>query len=138
MIFFNQSPEEEKEAVSCPSCGKVATISCIGILDTLSKLKSLLDGDLNTTTCRECGETVTADVPICVDLQQHGLDPLIYMPFEYLELGLIGMDYFEDPESVSRTYYSRSELVRQVQARILIRHLKLEADGARPDGRMAR
>jgi hypothetical protein len=39
---------------------------------------------------------------------------------------------------VSRTYYCRCELVRQVQARILIRHLKLEADGARPGGRRAR
>jgi hypothetical protein len=138
MIFFNQSPEEEKEAVSCPSCGTVATISCIGILDTLSKLKSLLDGDLNTTTCRECGETVTADVPICFDLQQHGLDPLIYMPFEYVELGYIPINYFEDPEAVSQTCYSRSELARQVQVRILARQLKLEADGARPDGRRAR
>ena len=138
MIFLNQSSEEEQEAASCPSCGTVATISCIGILDTLPKLKSLLEGDLNTTTCRQCGDTVTADVPLWVNLQEHGLDPLFYMPFEYLEHGLIGMDYFEDPESVGRTYYSRSELVRQVQARILIRHLKLEADGARPGERMTR
>ena len=138
MIFLNQTPEEEQEAASCPLCGSVATIFCIGILDTLPKLKSLLDGDLNTTTCRQCGDTVTADVPLLVNLQEHGLDPLFYMPFEYLEHGLIGMDYFEDPESVGRTYYSRSELVRQVQARILIRHFKLEADGARPGERMAR
>ena len=138
MIFFNQTPEEAQESACCPSCGTVATISCIGILDTLPKLKSLLDGDLNTTTCRQCGDTVTADFPLWVNLQEHGLDPLLYMPFEYLELGLIAMDYFDDPKSVSRTYYSRSELVRQVQARILIRHLKLEADGARPDGRRAR
>ena len=138
MIFLNQSSEEEQEAASCPSCGTVATFSCIGILDTLPKLKSLLEGDLNTTTCRQSVDTVTADVPLWVNLQEHGLDPLFYMPFEYLEHGLIGMDYFEDPESVGRTYYSRSELVRQVQARILIRHLKLEADGARPGERMTR
>ena len=138
MIFLNQSSEEEQEAASCPSCGLVATISCISILDTMPKLKSLLDGDLNTTTCRQCGDTVTADVPLLVNLQEHGLDPLFYMPFEYLEYGFIAMDYFEDPESVTRTYYSRCELVRQVQARILIRHFKLEADGARPGERMTR
>ena len=138
MIFLNQTPEEEQESACCPSCGTVATVSCIGILDTLPKLKSLLDGDLNTTTCLECGETVTADVPLWVNLQERGLDPLFYMPFHYLELGPAAMACFEDPESASQTYYSRNEIVRQVQARILIRHLKLEADGARPGKRIAR
>ena len=138
MIFLNQTPEEEQETAFCPSCGTVATISCIGILNTLPKLKSLLDGDLNTTTCRQCGDTVTADVPLWVNLQEHGLDPLFYMPFEYLELGPAAMACFEDPESVHQTYYSRSELARQVQARILVRHLKREADGARLGERIAR
>jgi hypothetical protein len=138
MIFFNQTPEEAQESAYCPSCGTLATISCIGILDTLPKLKSLLDGDLNTTTCRECGETVTADVPICVDLQQHGLDPLIYMPFEYVELGYIPINYFEDPEAVSQTCYSRSELARQVQVRILARQLKLGLNGDRLTGHIIR
>lgn len=138
MFFLNQTSGEEQETACCPSCGTVATISCIGILDTLEKLKSLLDSDLNTAICRECGETVTADVPLWVNLQEHGLDPLFYMPFEYLELGPVAMACFEDPGSANQTYYSRSELVRQVQARILIRHLILEADGARPGERFAR
>jgi hypothetical protein len=138
MIFLNQPSGEEQETACCPSCGTVATISCIAILDTLEKLKSLLDGDLNTTSCRECGETVTADIPLWVNLQEHGLDPLFYMPFHYLELGPAAMACFEAPESANQTYYSRSEIVRQLQARILIRHLKLEADGARPGGRIAR
>lgn len=138
MIPLYRESDEEQETACCPSCGTVATIPCIGILDTLEKLKSLLDGDLNTTICRECGDTVTADVPLWINLQDHGLDPLFYMPFEYLELGPAAMDCFEDPESVNQTLYSRNELARQVKARILIRHLKLEADGARLGGRIAR
>jgi hypothetical protein len=138
MIPLYRESDEEQETACCPSCGTVATISCIGILDTLEKLKSLLDGDLNTAICRECGETVTADVPLWVNLQEYGLDPLFYMPFHYLELGPAAMDCFEDPDSVNQTYYSRAEVVRQVQARILIRHLILEADGARPGERFAR
>ena len=81
---------------------------------------------------------VTADVPLRVNLQDHGLDPLFYMPFKYLEHEFIGMDYFEDPENVNRTFYSRSELVHQVQVRIHIRQMKLGADGARPGERFAR
>jgi hypothetical protein len=38
-----------------------AIISCIGIIDTLENLRSLLGGTLNTTTCATCGHPVTAD-----------------------------------------------------------------------------
>jgi hypothetical protein len=64
-------------------------------------------------------------------MEAHGLEPLFFVPLEYLETGGLCLEYFSDPESVNQTFYSRNELARQVHARVLIHHLKMGGECAK-------
>jgi hypothetical protein len=127
MILLARTPDEEQEVVSCPHCQTETIVSCIAVIDTLPKLHSLLDGTLNSAPCEGCGQPVTPDVPLLVDMEGHGLEQLVYVPFNLFELACTDPEYFSDPGSANQTYYSRNELARQVQARIMIRALLRDA-----------
>jgi hypothetical protein len=105
----------------------MVSVLCTGIIDTLPKLDSLLDGTLNTTTCATCGGQVTADVPIWINLEPHGLSPLFYMPLDYLELEYFDPTLLSAPGEADRIFYSYNELARQVRARIPIHRLRINA-----------
>lgn len=124
MILLFTEPEE-RETVPCSQCGTMVSVACTGIIDSLPKLRSLLDDTLNTTTCATCGGQVTADVPIWLSIEAHGLEPLFYMPLEYLESGYLDPTTLSDPVNTNQVFYSRNELARQVRARIVIHKLPI-------------
>ena len=67
--------------------------------------------------------SLTADVPIWLNMEAHGLEPPFYIPLEYLETGYLDPTTLSDPINTNQVFYSRNELARQVHARILIRRL---------------
>jgi hypothetical protein len=56
-------------------------------------------------------------------MEAHGLELHFYMPLGYLESGYLDPTTLSDPVNTNQVYYSRSELARQIRARILIRRL---------------
>jgi hypothetical protein len=94
-------------------------------VDTLQKLRSLLDGTLNTVSCHGCGEVVTAQDPVWVNLEAHGIEGMCYMPLYYLERGYFPAKELASPEEIGRTFFSLDELARQVRARIIVHKLRL-------------
>jgi hypothetical protein len=56
-------------------------------------------------------------------MEAHGLEPLFYMPLEYLESGYLDPTTLSDPVNTNQVFYSRNEIARQIRARILIRSL---------------
>ena len=96
-------------------------------IDTLPKLATLLDGILNTTRCATCGDPVTADVPIWISMEPHGLEPILYMPSEYLENGFLDPTVLSDPVNTNQIFHSLDELARQVRARSLNHRLPIQA-----------
>lgn len=99
------------------------SVLCTDIIDTLPKLDSLLDGTLNTTICATCEDPVIVDFPIWINMEPHGLEPLFYMPLDYLESGYFDPTVLSGPATKNRIFYSRNERARQVRARILIHRL---------------
>lgn len=86
MILLQTTPEE-LECGACPHCGTKVFISCTPIINTLPKLRMLLNGTLNTCACDGCGDPVTAEDPVLINLEHHGLEQMFYMPLSYLESG---------------------------------------------------
>jgi len=109
----------------CPHCDAALSIPCVSIVDTLQRLGWLLDGTLNTVTCHRCGERVTAQEPVLVNLETHGIEHMIFMPLSYLESGLFPAEELAAPEEIGRTFFSLDELARQVRARILVHRLRI-------------
>ena len=128
MILLSTT-SEERETASCSQCGTTVSVHSTGIIDSLRKLGELLNDTLNTTSCATCGGSVTADVPIWINMEPHGLEPLFYMPLSYLENGFLDPTILSDPVNTNQIFYSRSELARQVRARILIHQLPIGACG---------
>lgn len=118
-------PDDEMEHGVCPHCNNAMSIPCISMVDTLPKLRSLLDGTLNTAACHGCGELITAQEPVLVNLEKHGIENMIFMPLSYLESGLFPASELAHPEEIGRTFYSLDELARQVRARIIIKGLRI-------------
>ena len=109
----------------CPHCNTAMLIPCVGIVDTMQKLRSLLDGSLNTATCHGCGQRITVQEPVFVNLEIHGLEQMIYMPLSYLERGFLPAEELAAPGKIGRTFFSLNELARQVRARIIVHQLRL-------------
>jgi hypothetical protein len=124
MILLTQTPDE-LECGACPHCSTKVFISCTPILDSIPKLRMLLNGTLNTCACNVCGESVTAEDPVWINMEHHGLEPMFYMPLSYLESGYIDPAALSDPVNTNQIYYSLNELASQVRARILIRRLPI-------------
>jgi hypothetical protein len=110
---------------ACPHCNAELSIPCVSTVDTLQRLGWLLDGTLNTVTCHGCRERVTAQEPVLVNLETHGIEHMIFMPLSYLESGLFPAEELAPPEEIGRTFFSLDELARQVRARIIVHHLRL-------------
>ena len=123
--LYRQSPNEEVEQGTCPRCEKAMAIPCVSVVNTLQTLRSLLDGNLNTSTCDGCGERVIAQEPVLVNLEVHGIEHMIFMPLSYLEDGLFPPEELANPEEIGRTFFSLDELARQVRARIIVHKLRL-------------
>jgi hypothetical protein len=109
----------------CPHCDTAMSIPCVSVVDNLRKLRSLLDGTLNTATCHGCGESVTAQEPVLVNMENHGIEHMIFMPLSYLERGLFPAEALAAPEEIGRTFFSLDELARQVRARIIVKRLRI-------------
>jgi hypothetical protein len=109
----------------CPHCDTAMSIPCVSVVDNLRKLRSLLDGTLNTATCHGCGESVTAQEPVLVNMENHGIEHMIFMPLSYLERGLFPAEELAAPEEIGRTFFSLDELARQVRARIIVKRLRI-------------
>ena len=62
-------------------------------------------------------------------MEPHGLEPLFYMPLEYLESGYLDPATLSDPVNANQVFYSRRELARQIRARILIQKLPVRVCG---------
>jgi hypothetical protein len=58
-------------------------------------------------------------------MEAHWLEPLFYIPLEYLEGGHLNPANLSDPVNTNQVFYSRDELARQVCARIVIRRLQV-------------
>lgn len=123
--LYQTRPKDEMEHGVCPHCDAALAIPCISIVDTLGKLRALLDGTLNTATCHGCGQPVTAQEPVLVNLETHGIEHMIFLPLWYLESGLFPAGELAAPEEIGRTFFSLDELARQVRARILVHGLRL-------------
>ncbi|MFZ9935680.1 MAG: hypothetical protein ACO3JG_01330 [Luteolibacter sp.] len=123
--LYRQSPNEEMEQGVRPRCDVPMSIPCVSVVDTLQKLRSLLDGSLNTSTCDGCGERVTAQEPVLVNLEAQGVKHMIFIPLSYLEEGIFPAEELANPEEIGRTFFSLDELARQVRARIIVHKLRL-------------
>ena len=108
----------------CPHCNTAMSIPSVSMVDTLQKLRSLLDGTLNTATCHGCGESITAQEPVLVNMEAHGIEHMMFMPLSYLESGLVAFSEWS-PDEIARTFFSLDELARQVRARIIVKRLRI-------------
>ncbi len=126
MIPLYRTPDDEIEHGECPHCSTALSIPCISIVDNLRNLRSLLDGSLNTETCHGCGESVTLQEPVLVNMVAHGIEGMIFMPLSYLEQEYFPVEELAARDLIDRTFFSLDELARQVRARILIHQLHLD------------
>ena len=122
--LYRTRPNDEMEHGVCPHCNTAMSIPCVSMVDTLQKLRSLLDGTLNTATCHGCGESITAHEPVLVNMEAHGIEQMMFMPLSYLESGLVAFSEWA-PDEIGRTFYSLDELARQVRARIIVKGLRM-------------
>jgi hypothetical protein len=120
------TPDDEIEHGTCPHCDTAMSIPCASIVDSMHKLRSLLDGGLNTATCQGCYKQITAQEPVFVNLEIHGLEQMIFMPLSYLERGFLPAEELAAPGKIGRIFFSLDELARQVRARIIIHQLRLD------------
>ena len=123
--LYRSTPDDEMEHGLCPQCDTAMSIPCISIIDNLQKLGSLLDCTLNTKTCHRCGESVTAEEPVLVDMVAHGIEGMVFMPLSYIERGFLSVEELAAPDVNSRTFYSLDELARQVRAQIILKRLRI-------------
>jgi len=123
--LYRSTPDDEIEHGLCPHCDTAMSIPCISIVDNLQKLGSLLDYTLNTKFCHGCGKSVTAEEPVLVNMEAHGIEGMIFMPLSYIERGYLSAEELAAPDVNSRTFYSLDELARQVRAEIIIKGLRI-------------
>ena len=124
--LYRTSHNDEMEHGACPHCSAALSIPCVSVVDTLQMLRSLLDGTLNTVPCHGCGESVTAEEPVLVNMVAHGIDGMVFMPLSYIERGYLPAEELAAPDVNSRTFYSLDELARQVRAQIIVKRLRIE------------
>jgi hypothetical protein len=123
--LYRSTPDDEMEHGLCPHCDTAMSIPCISIIDNLQKLESLLDCTLNTKTCHRCGESVTAEEPVLVNMVAHGIEGMVFVPLSYIERGYLSVEELAAPDVNSRTFYSLDELARQVRAQIILKRLRI-------------
>ena len=122
--LYRSRSDDEMEHGVCPHCNTAMSIPCISMVDTLGKLRSLLDGTLNTATCHGCGESITAQEPVLLNMEAHGIEQMMFMPLSYLECGLVAFSEWA-PDETGWTFFSLDELARQVRARIIVKRLRI-------------
>jgi hypothetical protein len=123
--LYRSTPDDEIEHGLCPHCETAMSIPCISIVDNLQKLGQLLEYTLNTKFCHGCGEPVTAEEPVLVNMVAHGIEAMVFMPLSYIERGYLSVEELAAPEVSSRTFYSLDELARQVRAQIILKRLRI-------------
>ena len=126
MILLHNTPDDNLEHGACPHCNSALSISFTSVVDSLKKLRLLLNGSLNTTNCHECGESIILQEPVLVNMESHGIEHMLYMPLCYLEKGYYPAEEFVASDDIGRIFFSLDELASQVRARILIDQLPIE------------
>ena len=116
------SPVAESPTIThtvCPVCQTTVPIPCVPVVSNQEDLRCLLAGTMNTCACPSCGTSVTAEIPVSVDLPELGIGVLLYSPFSYLEHDFVCQGIAET-ECQNLIFYSLDELARQVHARMRI------------------
>ena len=104
-------------ATACSICRAPVSIPCVPRVNTCEGMDSLLAGTLNTAPCPSCGELVTSEMPVHIDMPELGIGYLRYTPLDLLENasvceGLLNESHYQ------QVFYSLDELTRQVRARL--------------------
>jgi len=102
---------------ACSNCRAPVLVPCVPRVNTSEGLESLLAGTLNTASCPSCGELVTSNRPVRIDMPELGIGHLRYAPLDLLESDSV-CEALLNESHYQFLFYSLDELARQVRARL--------------------
>ena len=119
ILLSHIADSQEIVDVDCSVCETSVRIPCVPVVSDQADLRSLLAGTMNTRACPTCGTSLTAELPVEVNLPELGIGVLFYTPFSYLEHDFV-REGIAESECLNLIFYSLGELARQVHARIRV------------------